>query len=142
MRRKRQASDRTIDVRIEIPRGSRSKYEYDTKSGQLRLKQVLSSSVHYPVDYGFVLDTLGRDGDELDVLLLTEEPAVPASVQTARPIGVLEMTDGKGPDEKVLAVPAGDPQRIHDAVAIRVRCPQVGHVIRHGSHVSKANCPQ
>ena len=110
MRRKRQASDRTIDVRIEIPRGSRSKYEYDTKSGQLRLKQVLSSSVHYPVDYGFVLDTLGRDGDELDVLLLTEEPAVPASVQTARPIGVLEMTDGKGPDEKVLAVPVGDPR--------------------------------
>jgi inorganic pyrophosphatase len=102
--------NRTVEVRIEIPRGSRSKYEYDTKSGELSLKQVLSSSVHYPVDYGFILDTVGRDGDELDVLLVTEEPAVPASIQTARPIGLLDMADGKGDDQKILAVPADDPR--------------------------------
>jgi inorganic pyrophosphatase len=101
---------RTIDVRVEIPRGSRSKYEYDSKTGQLRLKQVLSSSVHYPVDYGFILDTRGRDGDELDVLLLTEEPAVPTSIQAARPIGMLDMRDRKGEDQKILAVPADDPR--------------------------------
>ena len=81
MTAKKKADDRTVDVRIEIPRVSRSKYEYDTRSGRLRLKQVLSSSVHYPVDYGFILDTIGRDGDELDVLLMTEEPAVPTSIQ-------------------------------------------------------------
>jgi inorganic pyrophosphatase len=101
---------RLVDVLIEIPRGSRSKYEFDSKSGRLRLHSVLSSSVHYPTDYGFILDTLGRDGDELDVLLLTEEPAYPGSVQAARPIGVLDMADRKGEDQKILAVPAGDPR--------------------------------
>jgi inorganic pyrophosphatase len=105
-----QSRERTVAVRIAIPRGSRSKYEYDTPSGQLRLKQVLSSSVHYPVDYGFILDTIGRDGDELDVLLLTEEPAVPGSIQEARPVGVLDMADRHGVDHKVLAVPASDPR--------------------------------
>ncbi|HEY0492778.1 MAG TPA: inorganic diphosphatase [Candidatus Dormibacteraeota bacterium] len=100
--------DRVVDVLIEIPRGSRSKYEFDSKSGRLRLHSVLSSSVHYPTDYGFILETLGRDGDELDVLLLTEEPAYPGSVQAARPIGVLDMADRKGEDQKILAVPASD----------------------------------
>ena len=108
MTAKKKAAERTVEVRIEIPRGSRSKYEYDTKTGQLHLKQVLSSSVHYPVDYGFILETVGRDGDELDVLLMTEEPAVPMSIQTARPVGVLDMADRKGDDQKILAVPAGD----------------------------------
>jgi len=103
-------ADRVVDVLIEIPRGSRSKYEFDTKSGRLRLHSVLSSSVHYPTDYGFILDTRGRDGDELDVLLLTEEPAYPGSVQAARPIGVLDMADRKGEDQKILAVPAADPR--------------------------------
>lgn len=98
----------TVDVRIEIPRGSRSKYEYNSKRGELRLKRVLSAPVHYPVDYGFILDTMGADGDELDVLLLTEEPAVPTSIQAARPVGLLEMADRKGIDNKVLAVPAED----------------------------------
>jgi inorganic pyrophosphatase len=106
--RRNQSDARTVEVRIEISRGSRSKYEYDTASGQLRLKQVLSSSVHYPVDYGFILDTRGRDGDELDVLLMAEEPAVPTSIQTARPVGVLDMADRKGEDQKILAVPVGD----------------------------------
>jgi inorganic pyrophosphatase len=102
--------DRTVDVLIEIARGSRSKYELDEKTGRLRLDRVLYSSVHYPTDYGFILDTLARDGDHLDVLMLTEEPAIPGSLRTARPIGVLDMEDEKGPDEKILAVPTGDPR--------------------------------
>ncbi len=97
-----------VDVVIEIPRGSRSKYEFDKKTGRLRMKRVLSLSVVYPTDYGFVLDTLGRDGDPLDVLLLAFEAAVPGSVQLARPIGVLDMADEHGPDAKLLMVPARD----------------------------------
>ena len=104
------SDDRTVDCLIEIARGSRSKYELDEKTGRLRLDRVLYSSVHYPTDYGFILDTLARDGDHLDVLVLTEEPAVPGSLRTARPIGVLDMEDEKGPDEKILAVPTGDPR--------------------------------
>ena len=99
---------RTVDVLIEIPRGSRSKYELDKKNGRLRLSRVLSSSVHYRTDYGFVIDTTAEDGDQLDVLLLVEEPSLPGSVQSARPIGLLDMTDGKGLDVKILAVPEGD----------------------------------
>lgn len=106
-------TDRTVEVLIEIPRGSRSKYEIDEKTGRLRLDRVLYSSVHYPTDYGFILDTLAQDGDHLDVLVLCEEPAVPGSLQTARPIGVLDMEDEKGPDEKILAVPTGDPRFAH-----------------------------
>lgn len=101
---------KTVDVLIEIPRGSRSKYELDERTGRLRLDRVLYSSVHYPTDYGFVVDTLAEDGDHLDALVLTEEPAVPGSLREARPIGLLDMTDEKGPDEKVLAVPTGDPR--------------------------------
>lgn len=110
MSRAGNATDRVVDVLIEIPRGSRSKYQFDREKGILRLHSVLSSSVHYPTDYGFIVDTLGRDGDELDVLLLTEEPAYPGSVQAARPVGVLDMADRKGEDQKILAVPAGDPR--------------------------------
>ena len=104
------SDDRTVEVLIEIARGSRSKYELDEKTGRLRLDRVLYSSVHYPTDYGFIVDTLARDGDHLDVLVLTEEPAIPGSLRTARPIGVLDMSDEKGPDEKILAVPTGDPR--------------------------------
>ena len=100
--------DRTVDVVIEIPRGSRSKYEFDEKIGRLRMKRVLSLSVVYPTDYGFVPDTLAGDGDPLDALLLSFEPAVPGSVQLARPIGMLDMADHNGPDAKVLMVPARD----------------------------------
>jgi len=102
------AKGRTVDVVIEIPRGSRSKYEFDEKTGRLRMKRVLSLSVVYPTDYGFVLDTLAGDGDPLDVLLLAYEAGLPGSVQLARPIGVLDMMDDKGPDAKVLMVPARD----------------------------------
>jgi inorganic pyrophosphatase len=99
---------RSVDVVVEIPRGSRSKYEFDEKVGRLRMKRVLSLSVVYPTDYGFVPGTVGADGDPLDALLLAYEAAVPGSVQLARPIGVLDMMDQNGPDAKVLMVPARD----------------------------------
>lgn len=103
-------SRQVVDVFVEIPRGSRAKYELDHKSGHIRLDRVLHSSVHYPADYGFVMDTLGGDGDPLDALIIVEEPTFPGCVVPARPIGTLFMRDGKGEDEKILTVPAGDPR--------------------------------
>ena len=102
--------DRVVDVFIEIPRGSRTKYEYDKESGRIRLDRVLFSSVHYPADYGFIEETLGGDGDPLDCLVLVEEPTFPGCIVPARPVGTLRMKDAKGEDEKVLAVPVGDPR--------------------------------
>ena len=99
-----------VDVFVEIPRGSRAKYELDKKSGHIRLDRVLHSSVHYPADYGFVMDTLAGDGDPLDAVVIVEEPTFPSCVVRARPIGTLFMRDAKGEDEKILAVPAGDPR--------------------------------
>ncbi|MBO8141690.1 MAG: inorganic diphosphatase [Firmicutes bacterium] len=97
-------------VMVEIPRGSRNKYEYDPKTGRFFLDRMLFSSVHYPADYGFIPDTLARDGDELDALVLVGEATFPGCVIRARPVGLFEMSDEKGPDEKVLAVPVSDPQ--------------------------------
>jgi inorganic pyrophosphatase len=106
----------TIDVIIEIPQGSRNKYEIDHTTGRIRLDRVLHSSVHYPTDYGFLPGSLSEDGDPLDVLVLTLNPTFPGCIVPARPIGVLRMRDDKGPDEKILAVPIGDPRfdDIHD----------------------------
>ena len=105
-----------FDVLIEIPRGSRNKYEVDHDSGRIRLDRMLFTSTVYPADYGFVLDTLGEDGDPLDALVLVEEPTFPGCVIRSRPIGMFRMTDEKGGDDKVLAVPAGDPRLdyLHD----------------------------
>ncbi|MGI8826514.1 MAG: inorganic diphosphatase [Chloroflexota bacterium] len=97
-------------VIIEIPQGSRNKYEYDHDSGVIHLDRVLHSSVHYPTDYGFIPDTLSEDGDPLDVLVVVYEPTFPGCRLLARPIGVLHMRDDKGKDEKILAVPDGDPR--------------------------------
>jgi len=101
---------RTIDAFIEIPRGSRNKYELDETTGRLRLDRVLFSSVHYPTDYGFVPDTIAPDGDHLDILVITHEPTFPGCWVEARPIGGLDMVDEKGGDFKVLAIPTGDPR--------------------------------
>jgi inorganic pyrophosphatase len=100
----------TIDVLIEIPRGSRNKYEIDEATGTLRLDRVLYSSMHYPADYGFVPHTRAADGDHLDVLVLVEEPTFPGCLVRARPIGVLKMRDEKGEDYKIIAVPLADPR--------------------------------
>ncbi|CAN5686544.1 inorganic diphosphatase [soil metagenome] len=99
-----------IEAFIEIPRGSRNKYEYDEEAGKFKLDRVLYSSVHYPTDYGFIPETLAEDGDHLDILVLVEEPTFPGCIIPARPIGGLDMADEKGSDFKVLAVPIGDPR--------------------------------
>jgi inorganic pyrophosphatase len=99
-----------VQVFVEIPQGSRNKYEYDPSSGLIRLDRVLYASVHYPAEYGFIPGTRGGDGDPLDALVLAYEPTFPGCLVPARPVGVLVMRDDKGQDEKVLAVPAGDPR--------------------------------
>lgn len=104
------SQDQSVDVLVEIPRGSRAKYEMDQKTGRIRLDRVLFSSVHYPADYGFVMETLGGDGDPLDALIVVEEPTFPGCVVPSRPIGTLLMHDEHGDDEKILAVPVGDPR--------------------------------
>jgi inorganic pyrophosphatase len=98
---------------IEIPRGSRNKYEYDEEHGTFRLDRVLYSSVHYPTDYGFIPDTLAEDGDHLDILVLVQEPTFPGCLIEARPLGGLDMADEKGSDFKVLAIPVDDPRYAH-----------------------------
>ena len=98
---------------IEIPRGSRNKYEYDKASGTFRLDRVLYSSVHYPADYGFIPETLAPDGDSLDILVLVQEPTFPGCLVPARPLGGLDMHDEKGSDFKVVAAPVGDPRYAH-----------------------------
>ncbi|MEA2594393.1 MAG: inorganic pyrophosphatase [Thermomicrobiales bacterium] len=105
----------TVLAFIEIPRGSRNKYEYDEETKTFRLDRVLYSSVHYPTDYGFIPDTLAEDGDHLDILVLVQEPTFPGCVIEARTLGGLDMRDEKGPDFKVLAVPVGDPRYAHVA---------------------------
>jgi inorganic pyrophosphatase len=94
---------------VEIPRGSRNKYELDKDSGLLRLDRVLYSAVHYPGDYGFIPRTLHEDGDPCDILVLINEPTFPGCQIDARPIGVLMMLDRGEPDDKILAVPSNDP---------------------------------
>jgi inorganic pyrophosphatase len=106
-----------VEVVVEIPRGSRNKYEFDPKTGRFRLDRVLFASVHYPTDYGFVLDTLATDGDPVDALIVVYEPTFSGCVVPARPIGVLAMRDEKGRDDKLLTVPEGDP-RFHSIVDV------------------------
>lgn len=102
--------DYEIDVMIEIPRGSRNKYEWDHERGVMRLDRRLFTATVYPADYGFVPDTLSEDTDPLDALVLLDEPTFPGCFVTARPVGVFWMTDDAGPDAKLLCVPAGDPR--------------------------------
>ena len=99
----------TFDVLIEIPRGSRNKYEYDFDMKRMRFDRMLFSSMMYPADYGFIPETLALDGDPLDVLVLVTEPTFPGCVMEVKPIGVFHMADDKGPDEKVICVPVSDP---------------------------------
>ncbi len=99
-----------VRVVVEVPKGSRNKYEYDRKSGRIKLDRVLFSAVHYPADYGYVEGTLAEDGDEVDVLVLIDEPTFPGCLIEAKPIGMLRMRDEKGVDNKVLAVPENDPR--------------------------------
>lgn len=99
-----------IEVVVEIPRGSRMKYEYDHVLHRFVLDRVLFSSVHYPCDYGFIEGSLAEDGDPLDVLVVISEATFPGCVVRARPVGVLDMADEKGHDHKILAVAHDDPR--------------------------------
>jgi inorganic pyrophosphatase len=103
-------NNHNVDALIEIPMGSRNKYEFDEESGRIKLDRVLYSSVHYPTDYGFIPDTLAPDGDHLDILVVTHSPTFPGCIVEARPIGGLDMEDEAGSDFKVLAVTIGDPR--------------------------------
>jgi len=100
---------RVIYVVVEIPKGSRNKYEYDEHGGFVKLDRVLFSSLHYPGDYGFVPQTLHADGDPLDVLVMTNEPTFSGCVIEARPLGVFRLVDRGQLDDKILAVPHTDP---------------------------------
>jgi inorganic pyrophosphatase len=100
-----------FDVTIEIPKGQRNKYEIDHATGRIRLDRMLFTATRYPSDYGFIEDTLGLDGDPLDALVLLEEPTFPGCLIRCRAIGMFRMTDEKGPDDKVLCVPSGDPRQ-------------------------------
>jgi inorganic pyrophosphatase len=99
----------TVRVIVEIPKGSRNKYEMDHETGRIRLDRMLFSSVVYPADYGFVEGTLGEDGDPLDALVLVGEPTFPGCEIEVRPVGVFRMRDEKGIDHKLLCVPVSDP---------------------------------
>jgi inorganic pyrophosphatase len=96
-------------VFVEIPAGSRNKYEWDDELGGITLDRRLFTSMSYPADYGFVEGTLGEDGDPLDALVLVGEPTFPGCRIRVRTVGVFHMADEKGPDEKILAVPLNDP---------------------------------
>ena len=102
-------NDFTIDVVVEIPKGSRNKYEYDYEKKMIRYDRMIFSSMHYPSDYGFVPETLAEDGDALDALVLVSEPTFPGCLIEVRPIGLFRMRDEKGPDAKLLCVPTSDP---------------------------------
>ncbi|MBV9387653.1 MAG: inorganic diphosphatase [Chroococcidiopsidaceae cyanobacterium CP_BM_ER_R8_30] len=99
-----------INVLIEIPAGSKNKYEYDKELQAFALDRVLYSSVQYPYDYGFVPNTLAEDGDPLDGMVMIDQPTFPGCIIAARPIGMLEMIDGGDRDEKILCVPDKDPR--------------------------------
>jgi inorganic pyrophosphatase len=99
-----------VEIVVEVPQGSRNKYEMDHATGRIRLDRMLFTSTRYPLDYGFIPDTLAEDGDPLDAMIMLGEATFPGCRVTARPVGVFWMSDEHGPDAKVLAVPAGDPR--------------------------------
>jgi inorganic pyrophosphatase len=103
-------------VYVEIPSGSRNKYEFDKELGGIVLDRRLFTAMTYPADYGYVEGTLAEDGDPLDALVLVSDPTFPGCRIRVRPIGVFHMSDEKGPDEKLLCVPLDDPsfERIRD----------------------------
>jgi inorganic pyrophosphatase len=107
------AGEDVVTVVVEIPRGSRNKYELDPSTGHIVLDRMLFTSMQYPADYGFIDGTLGGDGDALDALVFVGEPTFPGCRIRARPVGMFRMRDEKGPDEKILCVPLRDPMWSH-----------------------------
>ncbi|HYI44192.1 MAG TPA: inorganic diphosphatase [Actinomycetota bacterium] len=116
-----------VDVVVEIPKGSRNKYEYDHERGVMRLDRRLLSAMTYPADYGFFPETLGEDGDPLDALVLVNDPTFPGCWLKARPIGIFWMEDEAGPDAKIICVPddpfwetIGDISELSDALRAEI----------------------
>ena len=110
-----QADMMQADMVVEIPAGSRNKYEMDHRRGRIRLDRTLFTSTAHPADYGYIPDTLAEDGDPLDAMVLLGAPSFPGCTIRVRPVGVFWMHDEHGPDAKLLCVPAADPrwQDIH-----------------------------
>lgn len=106
-------SPNLITAVIEVPKGSKIKYELDKKSGLIKVDRVLFSSVHYPANYGFIPQTYCEDRDPLDILVLGQEPVATLSIMTAKPIGVMKMIDQGEADDKIIAVHAHDPEYSH-----------------------------
>jgi inorganic pyrophosphatase len=102
-------SDEPLMCVVEIPKGSRNKYEYDPELKAIKLDRFVSASVVYPTDYGYVPDTLMPDGDPLDVLVCVSEPTFPGCIVPAKTVGLFRMSDEKGPDDHVVCVPCSDP---------------------------------
>lgn len=94
---------------VEIPKGSRNKYEYSKKAGVVKLDRVIYSSMHYPSDYGLIPQTWAEDGDPMDIMVMVTEPTFAGCVIEARPIAIFHMLDRGDPDDKILAVPSTDP---------------------------------
>ncbi|MCL2723995.1 MAG: inorganic diphosphatase [Polyangiaceae bacterium] len=101
--------DESIPAFIEIPKGSKVKYELDKETGLLRVDRILFSAVHYPANYGFIPQTYCDDDDPLDILVLCQEPVTPMCIMRARAIGLMQMRDDKGLDDKIIAVHMDDP---------------------------------
>ena len=129
--------DDCIHVVIEIPRGSRNKYEIDHETGRVYLDRRLFTATTYPADYGYIPETLGGDGDALDALVLLEDAVYPGVWVAARPVGVLYMRDEAGEDAKILCVPPKEPRwnDVHDLVDLT---PQLVSEIQHFFEVYKA----
>jgi inorganic pyrophosphatase len=102
-------NDYELTCIVEIPKGSRNKYEYDPELGAIKLDRFISASVVYPTDYGFVPETLSPDGDPLDVLVCVSEPTFPGCIVLSKAVGLFRMVDEKGPDDHVVCVPIDDP---------------------------------
>jgi inorganic pyrophosphatase len=134
-----------VEVVVEIPQGSRNKYEMDHKTGRIRLDRMLFTSTRYPLDYGFVPGTLARDGDPLDALVWLEEPTFPGCLVTVRPVAVFLMTDEQGPDAKVLSVCAGDPRmdRIQDLADVPAYLTaEIGHFFDIYKQIEPGKCTE
>lgn len=99
-----------VDILIEIPKGSQNKYIWDQSRGRVRLDRVLHSSIHYPADYGIVMETMAEDGRPLDAMVMVSNPTFPGCVLRGKVIGCLKTYDEKGEDTKIILVPADDPR--------------------------------
>ncbi|MEZ5087518.1 MAG: inorganic diphosphatase [Tessaracoccus sp.] len=102
-----------FDVTVEIPKGTKNKYEMDHNTGRIRLDRTLFTSTQYPYDYGFVEGTLGEDGDPLDAMVIGEEPTFPGCLIECQAVAMFRMKDEMGGDDKVLCVPTADTRRSH-----------------------------